>query len=58
MIHVKRITLIVKLKLKTSMWRSSLCDYSDPYLLVSGTITIAGAGDDDDAKRADETNKR
>ena len=58
MIHVKRITLIVKLKLKTSMWRSSLCDYSDAYILVSETITIAGAGDDDDAKRVDETNKR
>ena len=40
------------------MWRSSLCDYSDAYILVSGTITIAGAGDDDDAKRVDETNKR
>ena len=57
MIHVKRITLIVKLKLKTSMWRPRLCDYSDPYILASGTITITGAGDDD-AKRVDETNKR
>ena len=32
------------------MLRSSLCDYSEAYILVSGTITIAGAGYDvDDA---------
>ena len=30
-----------QIKLKTSMLRSSLCDYSDAYILVSGTITIA-----------------
>ena len=28
-------------KFKTSMLRSSLCDYSDVYVLVKGTITIA-----------------
>ena len=50
MIHVERITLIVKLSLKTSMLRSSLCDYSDVYILVSGTITITEAGADDAAK--------
>ena len=26
------------------MLRSSLCDYSDAYILESGTIMIAGAG--------------
>ena len=26
---------------KTSMLRSNLCDYSDAYILVKGTITIA-----------------
>ena len=26
---------------KTSMLRSSLCDYSDAYILVKGTITVA-----------------
>ena len=36
-------------KFKTSMLRSSLCDYSDAYILVSATITVpntegAGAG--------------
>ena len=27
---------------KTTMLRSSLCDYSDAYILVKGTITING----------------
>ena len=33
-----------KIKFKTTMLRSSLCDYSDPYILVSETRTITGAG--------------
>ena len=33
------------------MLRSNLCDYADPYVLVKGTITITGTGDDDTAKR-------
>ena len=28
------------------MLKSSLCDYSDTYVLVKGTITIAGEGED------------
>ena len=43
-----------QIRFKTSMLRSSLCDYSDAYVLVSGTITITGEGGDDDAKWADE----
>ena len=39
------------------MLKSSLDDYSDGYILVSGTITIYGAGADDNAKRGDERNK-
>ena len=39
--HLESITLIAKLNFKTSMLRSSLCDYSDAYLLLSGTITVA-----------------
>ena len=35
-----------QIKFKTTMLKSSLCDYSDAYILVKGTITIAGAGDD------------
>ena len=44
-------------KFKTAMLRSSLCDYADAYILVMGTITITGAGDNDAAKGLDERNK-
>ena len=36
------------------MLRSSLCDYSDAYILVTGKITITGAGDNAAARLADE----
>ena len=39
------------------MLKSSLCDYNDAYIFVSGTINIDGAGADDNGKRADERNK-
>ena len=39
------------------MLKSSLCDYSDAYMLVSRTITITGQEADDAAKRADERGK-
>ena len=39
------------------MLKSSLCDYSDACILISGTITIIREGDNDAAKRADERNK-
>ena len=42
------------IKFKTTMLRSNLCDYADAYILVKGTITITGAGNDDAVKRADE----
>ena len=29
-----------QIKFKTSMLRSSLCDYSDPYILVKGNISV------------------
>ena len=41
------------IKFKTTMLRSNLCDYADTYILVKGTITITGAGDNDAAKRLD-----
>ena len=46
-----------QIKFKTSMLKSSLFNYSDAYILVSGTITITGVGVDDAAKRLDERNK-
>ena len=39
------------------MLKSSLCDYSDAYILVKGTITIAGEGADAAARHADERDK-
>ena len=39
------------------MLKSSLCDYSDAYILVKGKITIAGAGADAEARQADERDK-
>ena len=39
------------------MLRSNLSDYADSYILVKGTITISGAGNDDATKRADERDK-
>ena len=29
-----------QIKFKTTMLKSSLCDYSDAYILVKGTITV------------------
>ena len=39
------------------MLRSNLYDYADVYTRVKGTITIAGAGNDDATKQADERDK-
>ena len=46
-----------QIKLKTTMLKSSLCDYSDAYILVKGTTANAGAGDDATARQADERDK-
>ena len=46
-----------QIKFKTTMLKSSLCDYSDAYILIKGTITITGAGDDAAARQADERDK-
>ena len=45
------------IKFKTTMLRSSLCDYADAYILVKGTIIITGAGDAAAARQADERHK-
>ena len=39
------------------MLKSILCGYSGSYILVSGTITIYGAGADNNAKRLDGRRK-
>ena len=43
-----------QIKSKSSLLKSSLCGYSDAYILVSGTVTITGAGADDAEKRVDK----
>ena len=44
-------------RFKTTMLRSSLCDYADGYIPVKGTITITGVENDDATKQADERGK-
>ena len=34
------------IKFTTTVLKSSLFDYADAYILVKGTITVTGAGDD------------
>ena len=46
-----------QIKFKTTMLKSSLCDYSDAYILVKGTITITGAGADAAGRHGDGRDK-
>ena len=46
-----------QIKFKTTMLKSSLCDYSDAYILVKGKIAITGVGADAGARQTDERNK-
>ena len=46
-----------QIKFETTMLKSSLCSYSDAYILVKGKTTITGAGDDAAVRQADKRNK-
>ena len=46
-----------QIKFKTTILKSSLCDYSDVYFLVKGRITITEAGADAAVRQADERDK-
>ena len=46
-----------QIKFKTTMLKSSLCDYSDAYILVKGKITVTGVGADATARQVNEINK-
>ena len=46
-----------QIKFKTTMLKSSLCDYSNAYILVKGKITFTGAGADAAARQVDERDK-
>ena len=45
------------IRFKTTILRSNLYNYADLYILVKGTITITGAGDDAAARQANERDK-
>ena len=45
-----------QIKFKTTMLKSSLCDYSDVYILVKGTITVADRSAAD--AKTNNTNKK
>ena len=45
-----------QIKFKTSMLRSSLCDYSDAYILVKGNVTVNNTAADGAA--ANNTNEK
>ena len=45
------------IRFKTTMLKSTLCDYSDAYVLVKVTITITEAGDNAAARQAYKRNK-
>ena len=45
-----------QIKFKTTMLKSSLCDYSDAYILVKGTITVNDTAAAD--ANANNTNKK
>ena len=44
-----------QIKFKTTMSKSSLCDYSDPYILAKGTISVNNTAAD---ANANNTNKK
>ena len=46
-----------QIKFKTTMLKSSFCDYSDAYILVKGKITITGRGANAADRQADERDK-
>ena len=46
-----------QIKIKTTMLKYNLCNYSDAYILVKGKIIITGAGADAAARQADERDK-
>ena len=47
-----------QLKFKTSMLKSSLCDYSDAYIIVKGKIIVSVAEADNAAKDADRNDNK
>ena len=46
-----------QIKFRTTMLKSSLCDYSDAYILIKGKVTIKEAGDDAADIQGDDRDK-
>ena len=46
------------IRFKTPMLRSDLCDYSDAYILVKGTVTITAPGVNNDANNIRDKRNR
>ena len=46
------------IRFKIPMLRSNLCDYSDAYILVKGTITVAAPGNNNDANKIRDKRNR
>ena len=46
-----------QIRFKNTMLKSSLCDYSDAYILVKEKITVTGPGADAAARQVDERDK-
>ena len=42
-----------EIRIKTLMLRPDLCDYSDEYIVIEGTITVTNP---DDAKKINQSN--
>ena len=58
MMHVELEIQIVKIKLKNTRLKSSLCDCIDARIVVKGTIIITKAGTDSATRQADKRNKQ
>ena len=48
--HSSQYSFNKNIRFKTSMLRSDLCDYSDAYIVVKGTIDLLGAAINEDVK--------
>ena len=46
------------IRFKTPMLKSNLCDYSDPYILVKGTITVMAPGANNNANNIRDKRNR
>ena len=45
MIDMENHTILTKIRFKTSMLRSDICDYSEAYIVIKGNTTVQSAHD-------------